>query len=344
MSNKMTSMDRVLTTLGHKEPDRVPLFLLLSLYGAKESNQSIKSYFSDPKQVAKTQLHMKKKYQNDCYDAFYYASLEMEAFGGESIFFDEGPPNSGDAIIMPDDSIKKLIPPKINDCKKLLDVLETIRIIKDESKGDAPIIGVVMSPFSLPVMQMGFDKYLDLIADHTELFEHLMKVNTEFCVEWANAQLEAGATAICYFDPVSSPTIIPREKYMETGFKIAKQTISRINGPTATHLASGRTVSVIEDIAQTGTAVLGVSSEDDLSIVKDKCRNKLTILGNLDGIKMCRWNKTETENEVKKIISKAASGGGLIISDNHGEIPFQVSEETLLTISDTIREFGKYKN
>lgn len=35
-SQPMTSLQRVLTTLGHKEPDRVPLFLLLTMHGAKE--------------------------------------------------------------------------------------------------------------------------------------------------------------------------------------------------------------------------------------------------------------------------------------------------------------------
>ncbi|PKN46833.1 MAG: methylcobamide--CoM methyltransferase MtbA, partial [Deltaproteobacteria bacterium HGW-Deltaproteobacteria-20] len=32
--NEPTSLTRVLTTLGHKEPDRVPLFLLVTLHGA----------------------------------------------------------------------------------------------------------------------------------------------------------------------------------------------------------------------------------------------------------------------------------------------------------------------
>ncbi len=37
----MSSMQRVLTTLGHKEPGRVPFFLLLSLHGARELGLSI---------------------------------------------------------------------------------------------------------------------------------------------------------------------------------------------------------------------------------------------------------------------------------------------------------------
>jgi len=42
----MTSLQRVLTTLEHKEPDRVPFFLLATMHGAKELGLSIKEYFS----------------------------------------------------------------------------------------------------------------------------------------------------------------------------------------------------------------------------------------------------------------------------------------------------------
>jgi CheY-like chemotaxis protein len=108
-------------------------------------------------------------------------------------------------------------------------------------------MGVVMSPFSLPVMQMGFDRYLELLYEQPELFERLMRVNEEFCVAWANAQIDAGATAIGYFDPVSSPTIVPKEVFMGTGRHVARRTISRIAGPVATHFGSGLSLPLVDD-------------------------------------------------------------------------------------------------
>jgi hypothetical protein len=92
----MTSMQRVLTTLGHREPDRVPFFLLLSLHGAKELGVSIKAYFSKPENVVEGQMRLLKKYRHDCVYGFFYAPVEIEAFGGEVVFSDDGPPNSGD--------------------------------------------------------------------------------------------------------------------------------------------------------------------------------------------------------------------------------------------------------
>lgn len=338
----MTSLERVLTTLSHKEPDRVPFFLLLTMHGAKELGMSIQEYFSSAENVAEGQLRLRQKYNHDCLYNFFYAAVEIEAWGGEVIYHDDGPPNSGKPFICNAQDIMKLDIPDVTNTPCLEKVLRSSKILKDKIGDDAPIIGVVMSPFSLPVMQMGFDKYIELIYEQPDLFHHLMEINEQFCVSWANAQLEAGTTAICYFDPVSSSTIIPKELYLETGFEIAKSTIAKINGPTATHLASGRCLPLVDDIAQTGTAIVGVSKEEDLTKLKKACGTKLTILGNLNGIGMRRWTEEDTEKEIKSVISQAAQSGGFIISDNHGEIPWQVPDEVLLAISKAVQKWGKY--
>jgi uroporphyrinogen decarboxylase len=338
----MTSLQRVLTTLGHREPDRVPLFLLLTLHGAKELGLSIRDYFSKAENVAEGQLRLRAKFGHDCLDGFFYAPVEIEAWGGEVIFREDGPPNSGTPFIDDPEQILRLKPPDIDKTPCLSKVLRATEMMKARVGGDCPIIGVVMSPFSLPVMQMGFDRYLDLMAERPELFERLMQVNEEFCAAWANAQLRAGATAICYFDPVSSPTVIPPDLYRRTGFAVAKRTLARIQGPTGTHLASGRSLAILGDIAQTGTAIVGVSGLEDLAEVKAACRGKLTVLGNLNGIEMRRWSAAEAEAAVHRAIAQAGPGGGFILSDNHGEIPWQVPDEVLLAIAEATRRWGVY--
>ncbi len=336
------SMQRVLTTLGHQEPDRVPFFLLATMHGAKERGISIKEYFSKAENVAEGQLRMQARYRHDCLYGFFHAPLEIQAWGGEVIFREDGPPNSGQAPISDPESIVRLHAPTIADSTCLHPVLDSLRIMKQRVGDSIPIIGVVMSPFSLPVMQLGFDKYLDLIYDRPDLFDVLMRINSEFCVSWANAQLEAGATAICYFDPLASPTIIPRETYLTTGFTSACETIARIKGPTATHIASGRCLSIADLLPQTGTAAVGVSTDEDLAQLKAAYRGKLSLIGNLNGIAMRTWTEETAQQIVRDAITNGAPGGGFILSDNHGEIPFQVSDEILMTISETVHTHGRY--
>jgi uroporphyrinogen decarboxylase len=339
---QMTSLQRVLTALGHREADRVPFFLLLTMHGAKELGLSLRSYFGKAEHVAEGQLRLRARYRHDCLYSFFYAPIEIEAWGGSVIWYDDGPANSGEPMIHAPEQIRSLQPPRVGESASLLRVLRATELMKAQTGDEVPIIGVVMSPFSLPVMQMGFEAYLDLMYGRPDLFDRLMQINQAFCVEWANAQMAAGATAICYFDPVSSPTVIPREMYLKTGFQFARQTLAQIKGPTATHMASGRCLRIVDDLTQTGTAVVGASVLEDLGEVKAACRGKLTVLGNLNGIEMSRWSAREAESAVKEAIAKAGPGGGYILADNHGEIPYQVPDSVLTAISEAVHTWGRY--
>lgn len=338
----MNSMQRTLTALGHQEPDRVPLFLLTTMHGAKELGMSIQEYFSRPEYVVEGQLLLREKYRSDCLYPFFHASLETEAWGGTTMFIPDGPPLSGPPVISSPDGIRRLTPPDVAASAGLQRVLEAIRQLKRQAGDTVPIIGVAISPFSLPVMQLGFDVYLDLIHDRPDLFEHLMEVNIDYTVAWANAQLAAGATAICYFDPISSTTSIPRELYHRTGQQVARRTISRITGPTATHMASGRCLTILSDIADTGTAAVGVSTLEDMAELKEAAQKRVTLIGNLNAIEMRHWSPEKAEEEVKKVIARSGRGGGLVLSDNHGEIPWQVPDEVLIAIGDAVERWGRY--
>ncbi|MBJ6724145.1 uroporphyrinogen decarboxylase family protein [Geomesophilobacter sediminis] len=338
----MTSLQRIAAALACREPDRVPFFLLPILHGARELGLTIREYFSRPRHVVEGQLRLRRKYGHDCLTAFTYAALEVEAWGGEVIFRDDGPPNAGAPIIRSADAIGQLVPPEVGRTDCLLQGLETLRMLKEAAGDEVPVIGSVIAPFSLPVMQLGFEAYLDLIYDRPDAFARLMALNEEFCVAWANAQLAAGASSITYVDPVGSPTIVPRELYLRTGLPIAQRTLARIRGTTAISFASGRCLGIIDDVATTGAAAVSVSTDEELGAVKRACRGRLAVVGNLNGIAMRSWSEADAGRAVKRAIASAGPGGGFILSDNHGEIPWQVPESVLLSISHAVHTWGNY--
>jgi len=57
---------------------------------------------------------------------------------------------------------------------------------------------------------------------------------------------------------------------------------------------------------------------------------------------MRRWTQEQAEAKVKEALAKAGPGGGFILSDNHGEIPWQVPDEVLLAISEAVHIWGQY--
>jgi len=338
----MTSMQRVLTALGQREPDRVPLFLFPVMQGARELGLSIKDYFARPEQVAEGQWRLRAKLGHDCLYNFHYAAIEIEAWGGSTLFRADGPPNAGAPIVRDPEDIQRLSVPRIEASPSLQRVLTATRLMAEQARGEVPIIGVVMSPFSLPVMQLGFERYLILMHERPDLFERLMQLNERFCVDWANAQVEAGANAICYFDPVSSTTITAREFFLATGREIARRTLAQIKAPAAMHFASGRILPRVPDLLDTGAAVIGVSSHEDLGALKHAAQGRLSLLGNLNGIAMRHWTPEQAESAVRDAIRAAGRGGGFILADNHGEIPWQVPDAVLMAISQAVARWGRY--
>ena len=96
------------------------------------------------------------------------------------------------------------------------------------------------------------------------------------------------------------------------------------------------------DIADTGTALVGVSALEDLGELKAAAAGRVSVLGNLNGVEMRRWTPAQAEAEVRSAIAKAGRGGGLLLGDNHGEIPWQVPDEVLLAIVDAVDRWGRY--
>lgn len=341
-AQKMTALERVLTALSFKEPDRVPFFLLLTTHGARELGMSIKDYFSDPEAVCEGQLRMQARYGHDCLYAFTHAAVEVQAFGGSVSYVEDGSPNAATPPLQSLSDIAAVTCPDIRNTPSLTSNLKAIRLMRQRAGKDMPIIGVVMSPFSLPVMQLGFPFYLDLLLENEAALRPLWDVNVDFCIAWANAQLEAGATAICYFDPLASPDMIPPELYRRTGKLLATKAIKNIKGPTATHLASGRSQTVLADLAETGTAVVGVSQLDSLAGLKQLVAGRLSLLGNLNALLLRNQSQPEINAMVRAAIQAGAPGGGFILAENHGELPWAVPEDALDKLAAAVLTCGGY--
>ena len=338
----MTSLQRVLTTLEHREPDRVPQLLATTLAGARAVGLTPQDYFSRAENVIEGQLRTQRRFRNDCYIGFLYAPLEVEAFGGEVIFSDNGPPNAGEPIIVDPERIGELVAPDPRHNPALQRTLEIIAGLKERGDPTVPILGTVMAPYSLPVMQLGFPAYLELMDDRPDLLVRLLTLNEEFCVAWANAQFEAGITAVTYFDPLASPTVMPPARYRAVGWPIARRVLSRLKGPAAVHLASGRVLGVMDDLCALGAVGIGTGDLEPPEQVKEACRGRVGMIGNLNGIEMTRWTVGEAEAAVKDLLAAAAPGGGFLLSDGHGELPWQVDDDIILAVSEAIHVWGRY--
>ena len=342
MNADWTPLRRVLTTLGHQEPDRVPLLLTLTMHGAKELGLSIQEYYSKPEYMLEGQLRLYARYGHDCLMGYAFAGAEMTAWGSEPIYFDDGSPNAGPPVIHAAKEINALEAPDIGKAPLLQDMLSLQRGLKARVGDEVPIVGLVVSPVSLPVMQMGFPAYIRLLYEDRAAAERLIRINEAFCVAWAKAQLAAGATVIAYADPISSPTMVGRTFFAEVGLPSMRRTLSQIPGPVAVTYASADSLPLLDRVPEGGAVAATVGSQEDLAAAKALCRGRLTVIGNLNNVAMPTWTPEQAEAAVKAAIAQAGPGGGFVLCDQHGEIPWQTPDEVIQAIADATRRWGRY--
>ena len=147
----MTSMQRLMTAMGHHEPDRVPFVISVTMHGAKELGLSIEDYYAKAENIVEAQFRMFKKYRHDVLNPTFYGAIEMEAWGSPTNFREDGPPNAGPPLVTKLDDITKLVPPRVEDSPRLQEALKAIRLMKARAGDDIPLLGVVVSPFSAPI-------------------------------------------------------------------------------------------------------------------------------------------------------------------------------------------------
>ena len=335
-------MERFLATVERRDVDRVPYVLPVMLHGARLLGMSLEQYFADAEAVADAQLCLQRRYGHDAIVSLYFAAIEHEAWGGSVRFFEDGPPNAGAPLVRSIEHIPTLRAPEIGDSPRLQKMLQSIRLMRAALGESVPIVGAIVSPNSVPVMQLGFEAYLHVILERRDLYDQLMAINEPFAAAWANAQLEAGASMMVYFDPVASPTILPRTLYRQTGWPVARRIIGQIKAPVAVGLASGRALPIIPDLIEAGATAVGVSCDDDLAACKRAAGTAMTVMGNLNGIAMRRWTRDEVDVQVRTAIDAAAAGGGFMLSEHHGEVPLQVPDATLMALAEAAQRWGRF--
>lgn len=338
----ITAMERVLTILERRVPDRVPFFLPVTMHGAPACGLSIEEYFSKPELVVEAQLRFQQRFGHDALVGYTFAAREAEAFGQSPIYYTDGPPNAGAPCIREFADIDRLRPPRIADCPGLQGSLAVQRGLKAAVGETIFIVGLALSPFSLPVMQLGFDGYLRLMHEDEPRFLRLMEINAAFCIDWVNAQFAAGATTVVFYDPVGSSTIVSDELYQRLCLPVEREVLAQVNGAMVAHFAGANALNRVDALSALGFPIVCVSAFEDLTEAKTVSDGKIALCGNLNAITMRNWDKASTEAEVRLALRKGGAGGGFLLTDNHGEIPFQVPLAVLDAIAATVHREGVY--
>ena len=94
-AERLTPAERIGCVVRGERADRIAYFLNAGLHGAGLVGASIRELFGRADLAVEGALAVQQRLGNDLVTSFTHAAGEVEAFGGEAVYFDDGPPNAG---------------------------------------------------------------------------------------------------------------------------------------------------------------------------------------------------------------------------------------------------------
>ncbi len=337
----MTSPERLLATVTHKIPDHPPVMPVMLMQGAQELGLSLQEYFSKGEHYATGQLRLLEKFGHDGVIGVPHVVEDTVAFGATLMYFRNGPPSLGKMVVRSFNEIKKMRAADPKAVPALRETLKAIELLAQQVKGKVPIIGAAVAPFSLPSLLMGAEKWVDLLfsepAVRDPLLAQSLAVARDFCVAWANAQLQAGADVIVLADGMASATMITRDEFKQFALPVIRETIPQIKGPVVWE-GVGSASSLIDLIAETGAVAMVLDCHDDLAQAHKIAAGKITLMGNLNNIAMRRWSPEKMRVETQAALD-ATGGVDFIVGAQGPEIPLGVSDDAIRALIETTKEW-----
>jgi len=346
LKDEMTSYDRVMTSVKHKEPDRVPFMPFAQTFTAKFAEIPFSAYVSKAEKFVEGQM---KAYKAFGWDALCFSSdvgIYAGALGAKVDFpYDDVPrivkPILNHSTMYKD--FKKLKMPDLTKAGRLTESIKAIELAKKEVGDEVPIIGWTEGPFQGITLLSGADPLsLFYIFDHIEEFKEIVDWYADFEIEVAKAMYEAGADIIgvgetsAYF---MSPTFF-KEFCLEPEKKACHE-ITKLGMVPLIHCC-GYVPQCIHFSKETNPGgAIQFDYQVDLVKAKELLRGEVTIMGNLNYNKHTVADTKQVSDDCIKKLRIAAEGGGYWLAFGC-EIPRELPINNMKAIMRTLKTSGKY--
>ena len=347
MKTVMNSVERVELVLRGGIPDRVPVDLHNFLMVAQALGLPFPEFMQSGEAMAEGHIKAWREYGHDLMILENGTVALAQACGCQVEYINGSAPVHIGPAISSLDEIDKLVVPDPYKAHPLIENLKATRIVSKEIGDKAFIMGRAdQGPFSLASMLLGVQEFLMALADpaNKEKLHRLLAFSEEVVYRYAIAQSQEGAHITSIGESLSGPDVTSPKMYKEYEWSYAKHLTGRLkekNIPLAYHIC-GNATRIVEDMTETGAAVLELDYKCDLQKIKQATQGKTTILGVIDPSGVLALGKTDLVAEkVKEELGVLAPGGGLILGPGCA-LPPITPPENIHTLIETTHRYGRY--
>ena len=227
-------------------------------------------------------------------------------------------------------------------------VMNAVRTIRRELKGEVPLIGFSGSPWTLATYMVeggsskAFTKIKKMMYTEPHLLHALLDKLTDSVILYLNAQIKAGAQAVMVFDTWGG--VLAHRDYQDFSLRYMHKIVDGLIREN-----EGRKVPVtlftkggglwLEAVAETGCDAIGLDWTVNLHDARQRVGHKVALQGNMDP-SVLYASPARIEQEVQQILADFGQGSGHVFNLGHG-IHLDVPTESPKVLVDSVHEFSK---
>ncbi|MDY0290188.1 MAG: uroporphyrinogen decarboxylase family protein [Sphaerochaeta sp.] len=291
----MRGRERVLNIVRGLSVDYPVAAPYMGNFAIRAAGKNLSECYQHGQALATAQLTAWDIFQQDVIvvqsDNYYMA----EAFGATVEYARNAMPILHGAVIEHPGDVKKLEPVNPRTDGRMPVYIEAIARISDKVGDQAAIRGCGTGPFVLAGHLCGIERLLmwmietdNGLEDHSDALHRLFSVGLETLIQFATAQLEAGATIIQLADSLASLAVISPEMFRKYVFPYEQKFFSRMHDVCAKHDSvallhiCGNNTKVFKDYVKTGADIIAIDHAADLAKAVDIIENRACIIGNMN--------------------------------------------------------------
>ncbi|MHA9741456.1 uroporphyrinogen decarboxylase family protein [Robinsoniella peoriensis] len=345
----MNSMERVVTALQHKEPDRVPVYPIISGASRRLIGASYKDWSNDADICAEALLKAKEEFDLDCIVTLIDLSIECDAWGQELVYPEDeaAHPNYNNCVVKEIEDYAKIKKVDYRTSKRMMMQIDTCKKLVEAANGEYPVVAFVFGPLgTLSMLRNQQDMYMDLYDDPDAVHDAAREVN-ETLKDYCNALMDTGVNGIMFDTLFSSGAIMSKTMWMEMEGDLVKELADVVHdrGCLVMIHNCGQKIyfdAQIETMNPTAISFLYPPDDcADFQECKAKYGDKVTLIGCVTPASAVIGTDEEWDLECKNNIDAMAKGGGFMLATGC-EYPANASFDRARRMVNIAKTYGCY--